>query len=761
VARILRKLALAACALLSLASTAHAGINTWTGVGPEGGDVSDLVVTQTTPAVAYALTPRALYRSNDVGRTWSQVGARFEQAVRLSVHPTQANRLFIFADGNLLSSSDGGATLVRITPPTPSVRGVEFSTDGSFLYATDGNVFYRSNDFATTWRTGAALPAAQTDDTLIGYYIDPANASRLIVRLYRSGLFITNDAGDHWTAIASPPATVVDTLAFSHSGPRIWAATPDGLWYTNNEGANWTLSAPFRTVLELVVHPSDPSIVYAQAGDTIYRTTDGGANWTNSNGLYGLWYVTGFAFDPQTPDRLLIGSYNGVWSSADGGANWSSTNSGLLATTTSRFTSTTNRTYFVARSEIYYLEPTANSAQRLDPTSLSQVLTPYPQRFIYALHADRVPTGDRLFVSDSDGLMRSLDSGRSWTRIADPLWNRVGAIEVDVAPDNPNIVIAGSSNGVLQSSDGGDRWSTTTGIPANAPIGIVATATGGVAYAAADGRLYKTTDSGLSWAPLNLTGTFFSVLTQGQTLYVSTSNSAYRSVDGGASWSQLFPGGRFAADETGVYFTGRDGVSRSVDGGISWNSVGSFTAFDSTGVQLDPGVRGRVLLTTWYGGVHTYTVATDLAVTASGQPGAAPASGVRNEVSFTVTNRGEHDATGVRLNLNVADGRSWIANSDCSVNTATPSDASCTIAVLPRGQSKVVRIQSSFETAGPLNVAASVTGNETELAATDNSISSSWTYLESVPSSGGGGTFSWWMLLALAGFAIEAKRVHR
>jgi hypothetical protein len=45
-------------------------------------------------------------------------------------------------------------------------------------------------------------------------------------------------------------------------------------------------------------------------------------------------------------------------------------------------------------------------------------------------------------------------------------------------------------------------------------------------------------------------------------------------------------------------------------------------------------------------------------------------------------------------------------------------------------QSNVARIESSFETAGPMSVTASVVSNDVEMAPGDNTVSDSWNYNE-------------------------------
>lgn len=762
-ARFLRQLALAAGSLFAFASTAFAGINTWTGVGPEGGDITHLVITTGTPPAAYALTPQALYRSNDVGRSWAQVGAMFRQARDLAVHPTQANRVFIIANSELLASTDGGATRVTLTSPTGNdspIFDIEFSADGALLYASDGSKLYRSSDFGATWTAGFTTDAG-------AIFIDPTNANRVIA-VGPNSMSITSDAGAHWTSMASPPVTTVTDIAFSPSGPRIWAATSDGLWHTSDDGGNWTLSSltsPTRVVGAVAVDPIDPSIVYAQVHSAIYRSTDGGAQWTRGNGTYGLWDVNAFAFDPQVRERVLIATLNGVWASTDTGANWSRSNNSLVATTTSRFTSTPDRTYFVVRGEVHYLESGANAAALVDPIAMGQALPFDPNEFLYALHADRVPTGDRLFVG-SGGLARSLDGGQTWSSLSDPLASR-GIYVLDVSPGNPNLVLAATGAGVVRSIDGGDHWSTTSGLPPETLIETLAFTAADVAFAADYQRVYKSTDAGLNWSRVDLTTLpnefVFDVFAHGNMTYIGTTLSGYQSSDGGVSWTRLpfSSGGRFAADSTGIYFGG-SGVSRSVDGGNTWTTIATPTQLDVVGLHLDPNVPGRLMIGTWYGGVQTYTVATDLSVTAEGQPSVAPAGGVRAEIRFTVTNRGPHAVSSVNLDINVAGGRTLFENADCKVNASVRSAALCTFGPLASGESKTVRIESSFETAGPLSITAAVGGTATELAADNNTISASWSY--NAPASpprnngGGGGALSSWMLIALAGMAAARRR---
>lgn len=763
--RFLHRLALAASTLIALASTASAGINSWTSIGPESGDIVDLVTPAATPSVTYALTPKQLYRSNDAGQTWTQVWLSGGHASDLAVHPTQTNRMFVLRNGDLFASADGGATEVQVMTPAArgSLRKIEFSADGTLLYVMDGDVLYRSVDFGATWQRGETINLDPVD-SLKWFEVDPSDANRLIARTVAGTLLSTINAGNHWTVLSGPGTDYVSQIALSHSGTRIWVAA-HGLWYTNDGGASWTASSLTGTVSAFAVHPTHPSIVYAQIGSSTYRSTDGGVQWTRSNGTSNVWTVNAFAFDPQIPERMMMATLNGVWASIDGGANWSPTSRGIVATTISNLSSTTNRTYFTVRGQVYALDPGATAPVQLDRSALEQVLLLDQFDYLYPLHADRAPTGDRLFANEGRYVARSSDGGQTWARLTDPLLGNDTAMYVlRVAPDNRNVILATTSKGILQSSDGGDHWNATSGVPETDFIFALDVAPAGIAYALDNESLYRTTNAGLAWSrvelPLAAAETLVSVVVSGDTAYLGTTAGGFKSTDGGVSWTRLPMtfGGYFTADITGLYMR-TFGLSRSVDGGNTWSDIAIPLAMDPTDVQLDPSAPGRLFMGTQSGGVHTYTLATDLQVVSTSDPALAPAAGARTEISLTVMNRGPHAATGVRLNINIGGARTLFANTGCSVS-ATSTSATCTVAPIPVGQSKIVRIESSFETAGSLDVTASVAANEVELAATDNTLSRSWTYTPPTNTSGGGGggALSWWMLLALAGVAVEVRR---
>jgi photosystem II stability/assembly factor-like uncharacterized protein len=78
------------------------------------------------------------------------------------------------------------------------------------------------------------------------------------------------------------PTSTVNGFAVHASNPRImYVAMRDGIFRTDNAGANWTAAADGpKNVAAVAVNPKRPSEVYAAITDgKIFRSTDGGTRW--------------------------------------------------------------------------------------------------------------------------------------------------------------------------------------------------------------------------------------------------------------------------------------------------------------------------------------------------------------------------------------------------------------------------------------------------------------------------------------------------
>lgn len=251
------------------------------------------------------------------------------------------------------------------------------------------------------------------------------------------------------------------------------AAASGGVWWTNNAGATWRPlgdALPTTAMGAIAVDPRDDRVLYAGSGEAngsyhslyglgLYKSTDRGQTW-EALGIaeFSGRSVAHIAISPAAPDRLLVaagragGSFagnegarehprrrgtTGIFGSDDGGRTWF-------------------RPTGLPRRDA--------SDVRFDPRDPRRVWAAFGSAY-----------GD-----PGNGIYRSLDGGRSWSRLAlGAPGDAIGRPRIGVSPSNPNrlyVLSATSStrattggffpgsNGVLglfRSDDGGDTWRRT------------------------------------------------------------------------------------------------------------------------------------------------------------------------------------------------------------------------------------------------------------------------------------------------------------
>jgi photosystem II stability/assembly factor-like uncharacterized protein len=246
---------------------------------------------------------------------------------------------------------------------------------------------------------------------------------------------------------------------------------------------------------------------------------------------------------------------------------------------------------------------------------------------------DLLSYGRYLFVAIADdGLFRSLDDGRTWTRV------KVEADNGSTFPIKPRLIqslhgrdslllVGDLDGGVLRSADSGATWKAPDKVHdgGNAYDFI---SVGSTLYTIGGG-FYRSTDNGKSWPPVpgNFSTFAYWFGYNGTAFFTGCSNGVYRSLDQGATWTKIHPfsdspfcpipnssvvllqgslhlqrsadnGATWAVAETGLngaqawcdisigngFFVGtnKGGVFRSSDQGLSYESLGMEGMTDST-----------------------------------------------------------------------------------------------------------------------------------------------------------------------------------
>ena len=113
-------------------------------------------------------------------------------------------------------------------------------------------------------------------------------------------------------------------------------------------------------------------------------------------------------------------------------------------------------------------------------------------------------------------------------------------IDFAVSPDDPDVLVASTPNGLVRSTDGGRNW--TPASPAGQGYGYLDWAPTGLFGVAADGSVALSQDSGATWQSRGTIGGAPEALLAERDLPVAaaTDHGIVESRDGGTTWTVRF-----------------------------------------------------------------------------------------------------------------------------------------------------------------------------------------------------------------------------
>jgi photosystem II stability/assembly factor-like uncharacterized protein len=257
-------------------------------------------------------------------------------------------------------------------------------------------------------------------------------------------------------------------------------------------------------------------------------------------------------------------------------------------------------------------------------------------------------------ISNGDGVYKSTDAGKTWTRIGLIDTSQIGRLRVH--PTNPDIVFVAAighpygpnaERGVFRTTDGGKTWQkvlfvddktgaadiaidttnpqvlyATTWQVLRTPWGITSTGAGGGLYKSTDGGdTWKKLSTGLPTSPLGKIGVTVSPANPQRvwaTVEADAKGGVYRSDDGGQTWlllndafnmtaRQYYYGHIFAdpKDADTVYtFTAKE-FYKSTDGGKKYEEIQTLHA-DYHDLWIDPNNPQRMIHGSDGGGSVTF-----------------------------------------------------------------------------------------------------------------------------------------------------------
>ncbi len=574
------------CSSFSLCGNTFA--QTWTSLGPLGGDVRSLAADPSRPNVLYLGTVDGyVFSSQDAGEHWQSLG--------------------------LVGPANGVITAILVDPVNARMLFASLWTRET---SGEGGGVFVSPDYGRTWKAlGLAGHAIRA-------LVQSESDSNVLIAGALDGVFRSNDLGRNWERITPAGDSELrnfDSLAVdAKNSGIIYAGTFHLPWKTVDGGKKWT---PIHSgmiddsdVLSLAVDNSNPQRVFAGACSGIYRSEDAGSYWKKIEGIpFSSRRTPVIRQDPLHPSVLFAGTTEGLWKTTNSGARWRRVSPGDWVINS-----------LVVEASAGTLPPGGDTAESSAPE--------FSKDQIRVL----IGTEQRGVLASDDGgdHFRGLNEGFHHRRIVSL------AIDAD-KPGRIAAVLANSADSPLETEDGGRTWSAiSAGLNANAvtrvfssPGGwIAALASGGLArfnshtrkwtrlgalteqpevvtsnterratparrfdaqindlacgdaecFAATQEGLFSTSDNGKTWSALSFSSASLPVnsvrvSSDSQRLRIVSSNAMIFSDDAGRTWKwhdlPLDSGGairlEWTADNT-LLAAARNGLYISRDRGASW-----------------------------------------------------------------------------------------------------------------------------------------------------------------------------------------------
>jgi photosystem II stability/assembly factor-like uncharacterized protein len=453
----------------------------WQPAGPEGGNVTALVIDPANPRILYAAVGAGgVFKSVDAGATWSPAfdGLAGNAVLVLAQAPKASGLLYAGTSHGVFKTTDGGALWAAASAgSSPAANGVvdTLVATPSAIYAgvseslSSGPApgLFKSVNGGVNW---SPLDLGRDNTVRVtALAADPTNPRVLYAGIretghpFATGVLRSGDAGATWSLSVRGLPGVVQGFAIHPAAPRtVYAAVEGAGVFRNDDGVGvWRkvsrgLTNPFITAL--AVGPA-PGTLYAAARQgspetgSLFRTTNGGMRWQRvDRGLpFDLQEV---AVDPRGSVLYAGGASAGVFRSANSGAAWAMADHGLRAVATDAVLTDPRRPAILyAGTPDFGLIKSVNGGESWNaPGSTAGARKPL------AIDPGQPAT---VYASGRDGkLLRSRNGGRSWQVISSlpiaSLADGVSALVLD--PNDPSILYAVRPREIDRSADGGNTW---------------------------------------------------------------------------------------------------------------------------------------------------------------------------------------------------------------------------------------------------------------------------------------------------------------
>ncbi len=283
-----------------------------------------------------------LWISHDAGHTWQESADFKGQPVyALAQAPSDPHTLFAGTLQGVFRSSDGGVTFAEISPPgSHEIHEIESlavdPADPDTVYAGTWHLPWKTTDGGKTWHN--IKEGLIVDSDVFSIIVDPEHAHTVYLSAC-SGIYKSENAGDLFHKIQGIPSEARRTRVLMQDPENrqvVYAGTTEGLYKTVNAGKTFDrMTSADVVVNDVFVDPGDSNhVLLATDRGGVLVSRDAGVTFAVSNQGISERKVAALLVDRSDPRRLYVGvvndkSYGGVFRSVDGGEHWEQLGSGL------------------------------------------------------------------------------------------------------------------------------------------------------------------------------------------------------------------------------------------------------------------------------------------------------------------------------------------------------------------------------------------------------------------------------------------------
>ncbi len=399
------------------------------------------------------------------------------------------------------------------------------------------------------------------------------------------GLFISSNNGENWRSLGNGLPKWHSIYSLMFDGPKLYAGASYGMYVSTDYGENWSKLNIDYTVRSFAIN--DSVIVAASDYNGMFVSTNYGKRFISaSNGLPEHVALYDVAIMGDTMITATFGK--GIYISTNNGQNWIESNEGITTEKYSTCLAVNGNNLVTNTNGVIYRSINKGKSW----TKISENM-PNPYTAVRSMEF----INNKLYVGIfGDGIFYTSDYGQNWQNYCNPQNNNyVSAI----AACGTDLYLGLWHFGVFRSSDDGITWKETNyGLSKITPTAYYKI-NNNIYIGTDQNGIYCSTDNGSNWIPANKglsTDSYInSIEVLDTNLYASTGywSGVYRSTNNGRDWKAInnnltegtiydlkaFGNKMFAGTDEGVYLIKNNNYNwTKVNNGLTVDTIRTFAA---------------------------------------------------------------------------------------------------------------------------------------------------------------------------------------